>query len=59
MNTYKIIGSLPVAGHLPGDVVSDDDLEGCDIEHLIGAGHLASTKSKTNPVDKATPNQED
>ena len=59
MNTYKIIGSLPVAGHLPGDVVSDDDLEGCDIEHLIGAGHLASTKSKTNPVDKATTNQED
>lgn len=59
MNTYKIIGSLPVAGHLPDDVVSDDDLEGCDIEHLIGAGHLASTKSKTNPVDKATPTQED
>jgi len=59
VNTYKIIGSLPVAGHLPGDVVSDDDLEGCDIEHLIGAGHLASTKSKTTPVDKATPTQED
>lgn len=59
MNTYKIIGSLPVAGHLPGDVVSDDDLEGCDIEHLISAGHLASTKSKTNPVEPATPTQED
>ena len=59
MNTYKIIGSLPVAGHLSGDVVSHDDLEGCDIEHLIGAGHLASTKSKTTPVDQATPNQED
>ena len=59
MNTYKIIGPLPVAGHLSGDVVSDDDLEGCDIEHLIGAGHLASTKSKTTKVETATPNQED
>ena len=59
MNTYKIIGPLPVAGHLSGDVVSDDDLEGCDIKHLIGAGHIASIKSKTTPVDQATPNQED
>lgn len=59
MNTYKIIGPLPVAGHQSGDVVSDDDLEGCDIEHLIGAGHLASIKSKTTPVEPATPNQED
>ena len=59
MNTYKIIGPLPIAGRQSGDVVSDDDLEGCDIEHLIGAGHIASTKSKTTPVEKATPNQED
>ena len=59
MNTYKIIGPLSIAGRQSGDVVSDDDLEGCDIEHLIGAGHLASTKSKTTPVEKATTNQED
>lgn len=59
MNTYKIVGPLPVAGHEPGDVVSDDDLEGCDIEHLIGAGHLASTKSKAIKADTATSNQED
>lgn len=59
MNTYKIVGPLCVAGHEPGDVVSDDDLEGCDIEHLIGAGHLASTKSKTAKVETATSNQED
>jgi hypothetical protein len=59
VNTYKIVGPLPVAGHEPGDVVSDDDLDGCDIEHLIGAGHLADTKSKTAKVATATPNQED
>jgi hypothetical protein len=59
VNTYKIVGPLNVVGHEPGDVVSDDDLEGCDIEHLIGAGHLASTKSKTTKVETAISIQED
>jgi hypothetical protein len=59
VNTYKIVGPLNVVGHEPGEIVSDDDLEGCDIEHLIGAGHLASTKSKTTKVDPATSTQED
>lgn len=59
MSTYKIVGPLNVVGHEPGDIVSDDDLDGCDIEHLIGAGHLADTKSKTAKVDTAASNQED
>ena len=59
MNTYKIVGPLPVAGHEPGDIVSDDDLVGCDVEHLIGAGHLINTKSKTVKVEIAATNQED
>jgi hypothetical protein len=59
VNTYKIVGPLPVAGHQPGEIVSDDELEGCDIEHLIGAGHLANTKSKTVKVETAAQNQED
>ena len=59
MNTYKIVGPLSVVGHEPGEIVSDDDLEGCDIEHLIGAGHLANTKSKTVKVANETSNQED
>lgn len=59
MNTYKIVGPLPVAGHEPGDVISDDDLVGCDVQHLIGAGHIASTKSKTAKVETEAPNQED
>lgn len=59
MNTYKIVGPLPVAGHQPGEIVSDDELEGCDIEHLTGAGHLANTKSKTVKVETAAQNQED
>jgi hypothetical protein len=59
VNTYKIVGPLNVVGHEPGEIVSDDDLKGCDIEHLIGAGHLASTKSKTTKVESATSTQED
>ena len=59
MNTYKIVGPLPVVGREPGDIVSDDDLVGCDIQHLIGAGHLADTKSKTAKVNTAASNQED
>jgi hypothetical protein len=59
VNTYKIVGPLNVVGHEPGEIVSDDDLKGCDIEHLIGAGHLASTKSKTTKVEPATSTQED
>lgn len=59
MNTYKIVGPLNVVGHEPGEIVNDDDLKGCDIEHLIGAGHLASTKSKTTKVESATSTQED
>jgi len=59
VNTYKIVGPLNVVGHEPGQIVSDDDLKGCDIQHLIGAGHLASTKSKTNKVESATSTQED
>lgn len=41
MATYKIVGPLNVAGKAPGSVLSDDELEGCDIDHLIGAGHIA------------------
>ncbi len=59
MNTYKIVGPLNVVGHEPGDIITDDDLVGCDVQHLIDAGHLASTKSKTVKVDPATSNQED
>ena len=47
MTTYKIVGPRPVAGVAPGGTVTDDDLEGSNIEALIEAGHLASpNKSK-------------
>ncbi len=47
MTAYKIVGDRQVAGVAPGGTVTDDDLEGCNIEALIDAGHLASpSKSK-------------
>ena len=40
--TYKIVGTCTVAGGEPGGTVTDDDLEGCNIEALISSGHLAA-----------------
>jgi hypothetical protein len=44
--TYKIIGDLPVAGKNPGEIVSDGELEGANVEALIEGGHIAPTTSK-------------
>jgi|GEM_PF-1734371 hypothetical protein len=54
MSTYKIVGPLRVAGHEPGEVVTTDDLDGCDVNHLLEAGHLAPSKTPT----KAAPARE-
>jgi len=59
LNTYTIVGPLNVAGHKPGDTVTDEDLDGCSVEHLIGAGHILPINPKTTSVKQATPNQED
>ena len=56
--TYKIVGPLPVAGKQPGETVTTDDLTGCDVEHLIGAGHLAPTSKSTTKAAQATDPQE-
>ena len=50
--TYKIVGPLPVAGKQPGENVTTDDLDGCDVQHLIEAGHIAPTGKSTT---KAAP----
>ena len=41
-NTYKVAGTRTVAGVEPGGTVTDGDLEGCNIDALISAGHLAA-----------------
>lgn len=50
--TYKIVGPLSVAGKQPGENVTTDDLDGCDVRHLIEAGHIAPTGKSTT---KAAP----
>lgn len=51
--TYKIVGPLPVAGKQPGEDVTSDDLAGCDVEHLVGAGHLAPVSKSTKAAPAA------
>jgi len=45
MATYKIVGPLPVVGHEPGSIISDDDLELCNIDWLIELGHISPTEA--------------
>lgn len=56
MATYKIVGPLNVAGKAPGTVLTEDELEGCDIDHLTEAGHIA-LESKADKA--ATQKKED
>ena len=49
MTTYKIAGTHSVAGVAPGGTVTDEDLEGANVEALVDAGHLEpanQTKTK-------------
>lgn len=57
MSTYKIVGQLPVVGKQPGETVTLDDLDGCDVNHLIEAGHLAPTSKSTTKAAQAEPKE--
>lgn len=58
MNTYQIVGPLRVAGHEPGDIVTDEDLAGLNVDHLIEAGHLSAASKKAGKAEAPT-TQED
>lgn len=47
MSEYKIVGNHSVVGHESGSIITDDDLAGVNVQHLIDAGHIT-------PVSKAT-----
>lgn len=53
-NTYKIVGPLPVAGRLPGEMLQEADLDGLDISHLIEAGHIAENKKGREATETPT-----
>jgi len=53
-----IVTSNRLVGYEPGDVITDADLEGANIDALIEAGHL-STQSAKKPAKTKTIETED
>lgn len=53
MASYKISGTRPVAGKQPGETLTDEELDGCNIGALLEGGHLTpATTTKTVKVVK-------
>ena len=46
MGKYRVIGNHSVAGVPPGEVVSSEELHGCNIGALVEGGHLEIVQSK-------------
>jgi len=46
MANYKVVSEL-VAGKNPGDTITDQELEGCNIDALIEAGHIVGETKST------------
>ena len=44
---YKV-NSNRIDGHKVGDFVTADDLQGCNMEALVAAGHLQETTQKSD-----------
>jgi hypothetical protein len=53
MKQYRITSDRLTLGK-QGDVISDDALEGVNVEALIAGGHLAEVKAATNNNNKNT-----
>lgn len=45
MATYKVIADN-IAGKNPGDSITDEELEGANIEALLDSGHITKTNNK-------------
>ena len=53
MTTY-LVTSNRLDGLKRGDTITDKDLEGCNIEHLIDAGHISTQQPKKSVKTKDT-----
>ena len=49
-----IVTSTRLAGFEPGDIVTDSDLEGSNIEALIEGGHISTQTVKKSAKPKIT-----
>jgi hypothetical protein len=50
MANYKV-ASDNVAGKKPGDVITEQELEGCNIDALVEAGHIVG-ETKSSKAEK-------
>jgi len=57
MTTY-IVTSNRLDGLKRGDTITDKDLEGSNIEHLIDAGHISTQQPKKSVKTKDTDEKE-
>jgi hypothetical protein len=53
-----IVTSNRLDGLKRGDVISDKDLEGCNIDHLLEAGHISTQQPKKSAKTKDTDEKE-
>lgn len=53
MMEWTVTGPFKIAGVPPGGIVTDQQLEGTDISHLVDTGHLTPT-ARPAKADKAT-----
>lgn len=51
MASYKVLSGR-IAGKKAGDIVTAQDLEGCNIAALVEAGHLSEETTKPTKADK-------
>jgi hypothetical protein len=48
--TYTITGPFPVLGQEPGTTLTDEQLDGFDVDWLIESGHIIAT-TEAAPAD--------
>jgi hypothetical protein len=53
-----IVTSNRLDGLKRGDVITDKDLEGCNIDHLLDAGHISTQQPKKSAKTKDTDEKE-
>ena len=56
--TIYLVTSNRLDGLKRGDTVTDKDLEGCNIEHLLDAGHISTQQPKKSVKTKDTDEKE-
>ena len=51
MPSYKVV-SERIVGKEPGDTITEQELEGCDIAALVEAGHITGTITTSTKAEK-------